>query len=347
MVLFYRENASVRQVATALDLSEDAVRQRLSRGRAMLRTQVTAWVEKSLRKTGPGKAFTLGVLVLLPAAGTEVGAATLAAAGTTSTSAKASSLLGASGAVAGPLAGVLGGVIGARASYRAAQSDAERKFVLKFIWLISGGVLLFGAVFFSVLFYGKQIAGQHPILFASIIAAVVIAYMTALVVAIYKANERQRQIQIEQGTYNPAHDLPLQALPGRSLLLNLAAGVGGSLSWVLIATFQLRHWYFFSLTLIIGIATVAIALKLSLLNRSKSQRYAIFACAAMGVWTLALLDTLPEVLLAHIEKTGEWKNLIIIGVNLFIILLHGAILGSIWLRNRRAAFFYERRNQQS
>ena len=33
LILFYRENQSVAQVARALDLSEDAVKQRLSRGR--------------------------------------------------------------------------------------------------------------------------------------------------------------------------------------------------------------------------------------------------------------------------------------------------------------------------
>ena len=40
LVLFYREQQSVERVATALDLSVDTVKQRLSRGRAMVREQV-------------------------------------------------------------------------------------------------------------------------------------------------------------------------------------------------------------------------------------------------------------------------------------------------------------------
>src|SRR5262245_15378596 len=40
LVLFYREQQSVAEVAAALELSEDAVKQRLSRGRAMLRDRM-------------------------------------------------------------------------------------------------------------------------------------------------------------------------------------------------------------------------------------------------------------------------------------------------------------------
>src|SRR5262245_34431826 len=40
MVLFYRQGQSVAEVAQSLELSEDAVKQRLSRGRAMLREEL-------------------------------------------------------------------------------------------------------------------------------------------------------------------------------------------------------------------------------------------------------------------------------------------------------------------
>lgn len=66
LVLFYREHQSVENVATALDLSEDAVKQRLSRGRRLLHEEVVAFVEGALERTNPGKAFTLGVLAALP-----------------------------------------------------------------------------------------------------------------------------------------------------------------------------------------------------------------------------------------------------------------------------------------
>src|SRR5438045_1316017 len=67
LVLYYREHQSVQHVATALDLTEDAVKQRLSRGRKLLHEQVLAFVEGALERTNPGKAFTIGVLAALHA----------------------------------------------------------------------------------------------------------------------------------------------------------------------------------------------------------------------------------------------------------------------------------------
>src|SRR5450432_2167802 len=70
LVLFYREHQSIEAVAEKLELTEDAVKQRLSRGRKLLHEQVLAFVEGALEKTNPGKVFTLGVLAALPMAAT-------------------------------------------------------------------------------------------------------------------------------------------------------------------------------------------------------------------------------------------------------------------------------------
>src|SRR5437016_10743979 len=67
LVLFYREHQSVETVAAALDLSEDAVKQRLSRGRKLLHSEVLAFLEGALKQTSPGKAFTMGAIAALPA----------------------------------------------------------------------------------------------------------------------------------------------------------------------------------------------------------------------------------------------------------------------------------------
>ena len=66
LVLFYRQERSIRAIAEALDLSEDCVKQRLSRGRNMLRAEVARMVEETLEESQPGKAFTAGVIAALP-----------------------------------------------------------------------------------------------------------------------------------------------------------------------------------------------------------------------------------------------------------------------------------------
>lgn len=88
LVLFYREGESVERVAAALELSEDAVRQRLSRGRKLLHEQVLALVEGTLRQTAPGETFTLGVMAALPLLATTAKAASASAAAKGSSAAK-------------------------------------------------------------------------------------------------------------------------------------------------------------------------------------------------------------------------------------------------------------------
>ena len=62
LILFYRQHRSIEHVAVALDLSEDVVRQRLSRGRKLLHEQVLAFVESTLTRTNPGPTFASGAV---------------------------------------------------------------------------------------------------------------------------------------------------------------------------------------------------------------------------------------------------------------------------------------------
>jgi RNA polymerase sigma factor (sigma-70 family) len=62
LVLYYRQQQSVKQVALSLDLSEDVVKQRLQRGRKMIKEQLSSIVEETLSATGPKKAFTTAVI---------------------------------------------------------------------------------------------------------------------------------------------------------------------------------------------------------------------------------------------------------------------------------------------
>src|SRR5258708_6425944 len=66
LVLFYRDQQSTHAVAEALDLTEETVRQRLARGRALLSEQIAAIVTEKLSRSGPGPAFTRAVLAAVP-----------------------------------------------------------------------------------------------------------------------------------------------------------------------------------------------------------------------------------------------------------------------------------------
>ncbi|TPV53689.1 sigma-70 family RNA polymerase sigma factor [Aestuariibacter sp. GS-14] len=65
LVLFYREQQSVETVAAELDLSTDTVKQRLSRGRNLLKQAMSDVVEEALQHSKPGAAFTVSVMTLI------------------------------------------------------------------------------------------------------------------------------------------------------------------------------------------------------------------------------------------------------------------------------------------
>src|SRR5215831_3096603 len=146
LILFYREGESVERVALELELSEDAVKQRLSRGRKLLAEEVTAFVEGALKLSAPGKAFTLGVLAALPLMTTSAKAAAIVAtAAKGSAAAKTAGFASLFSAIGSPLLILLGTYFGYKLERDTATSALGREFAKKFYRLIAvlmGGFFL-------------------------------------------------------------------------------------------------------------------------------------------------------------------------------------------------------------
>ncbi len=62
LVLFYGCDQSIREVASALGISEGNAKQRLSRGRLQLEKRVQSLVERTLKRSAPGAALTAAIL---------------------------------------------------------------------------------------------------------------------------------------------------------------------------------------------------------------------------------------------------------------------------------------------
>jgi RNA polymerase sigma factor (sigma-70 family) len=123
LVLFYREHRSIGQVAVDLELSEDAVKQRLTRGRRLLQQEIRAFVEGALEKTAPGQRFSSVVLAALPMG---AGSAATGSAGLAGKSVAAGkwSLLG---TWMMPLVGIVSGLAAHWYIFRAAPTARERR----------------------------------------------------------------------------------------------------------------------------------------------------------------------------------------------------------------------------
>lgn len=165
MILFYREGCSVERVAEALELSEDAAKQRLSRGRKLLQEQVALFVAGALRQSTPGRAFTLAVLSALPLARSSAAAATLGATAVKGgAAAKGLGLLGIFSMLIGPIAGCFTAWASVRASFDNVQSERERGFVRRLTLILFAlmAAVLVGSVRFDA--QAGSMWDSHPLL---------------------------------------------------------------------------------------------------------------------------------------------------------------------------------------
>ena len=169
VILYYREGQSARQVATLLGMTEDAVKQRLSRSRARIRESFV----RQVTDTAPSAAFTAGVLTAIslvaPAA---AGAATISAG-----KAAASGKIFGIGVLSGPLAGATSGLIsgGAAVVFRAnrllrvARDDEERRGVIR--WSVA--TMLTMIAFMTVVIF---LPTPLPVTLAYLVMAIVFVW---------------------------------------------------------------------------------------------------------------------------------------------------------------------------
>jgi RNA polymerase sigma factor (sigma-70 family) len=177
LVLFYREHQSVEHVAQALELSEDTVHQRLSRGRKLLHEQVLAFVEGALERTNPGKVFTLGVLAALPALTISAKAATIGVtAAKGGATAKAASAMGLFGAIFMPLLVIFGNYSSYRMSMDEAQTAEERGHIKSLFRNSLVCTLIISAVLSVPLYWTCRNQQDSTLFWATLTTGVIVIY---------------------------------------------------------------------------------------------------------------------------------------------------------------------------
>jgi len=157
LVLFYREHGSIEHVAGQLDLTEDAVKQRLARGRRLLKEQVLALVEGALARSTPGRVFTVGVLAALPSLAPPAQAAV--AVGTAAAATKGASGLVKFALFATVLASISGfitTVLTFRTNLDQARTARERRAVV-----VTTAVLLGSFIAFLLFVFGLRVAAMR------------------------------------------------------------------------------------------------------------------------------------------------------------------------------------------
>jgi RNA polymerase sigma factor (sigma-70 family) len=285
MVLFYRQKQSIEQVASDLGLSEDVVKQRLSRGRKMLKAEIATVVEDVLGRTRPGKVFTVAVVAALPALTAQTASAAAAGAAVKGAPvAKAAFLSGLSGAVLGPLVGLLGGIFGMWMNIKNTKSARERRFMVTMSIACWTALVLLIAI---------------PLVLA--VASVIpkwvcwpffALFFVLLVPSMVWGNARQRQIQIEEGTYVKPEYLPIK-LTKSNVYGVFGGSIFGSVCWIFAMAFLTRDWLIALSVLIFAIILFAVSTKMCLLA---SDKY----------WRIVIADMMFIVLLTFVTVNLRW-----------------------------------------
>ncbi len=196
LVLFYRGGRSVREAAEALGLSEDAVKQRLSRGRAMLREAVRGKVESALVRSRPGAAFTIAVLAAIPATVSTAHAAGVGLAMAKGATAISWPLL--AGPLFGGLAGAFGGWFGMKCSLDRAESARERRFIRRVAAVSIGSALGMTLGLLALIFWGRRLLAANPALWIALMAGLVIGYVGVCFATGAFSARRQLRIRAEE-----------------------------------------------------------------------------------------------------------------------------------------------------
>lgn len=203
LVLYYREHRSIEHVAVALDLTEDAVKQRLARGRKVLQEQVLAFVEGALERSTPGKLFTIGVLAALPAwvAPTPAQAAMVGAGGFAAKGGTLAKVTAFAGIIAA-CGGVISAILTLRSNLDQSRTPRERRAVVKITIAYFFGALGFIGVLW-LLRAGSWRWWEQRAMFAGLTQLLVIGFMVVWPVSLLRVMRAMRVLRSSERRTHP------------------------------------------------------------------------------------------------------------------------------------------------
>jgi RNA polymerase sigma factor (sigma-70 family) len=337
LVLYYRQGHSTTDVAAAMETTEAAVRQRLSRGREMLRENLAQLLEKNLSRTAPGEAFTAAVVAALPA----IVPATIKA-GALGGVMKGSAAVGGAGVltylslVLAPIMGLTGGIVGAWTSLRDAKTKRQKKFLISFmvrgaLIIVAGTALLFRIQ--SLAQYFKLSGKEYIVMFTAVFAA----YWSIMIVFMSRGTRSYKTIRAEEGFESLPP--PLRAIAPKFLLLGIIGITAGSLSWMIGMAGEARD----NRSVAILVTTMVLMIVCAywrLLGRDavERQKFALLYAAGLGAIYFVMLNWRMHLWIAvqeHVPIAQVRQRIPYWTINLLLIVIWTAIMASMTATMRR------------
>lgn len=198
LILFYREQQSIERVAEELDLSPDTAKQRLSRGRKLLKAAMSTFVEESLTRSKPGVAFTAAVLTAIgsvapPAKAAAYGAG-VAKAGSFFTYSALLTLLA-------TFSGLISTFLGLQAGLAQTRTTNERKLVIKIV-----SVFIAWALIYVIGMLGLRqlaIVSDHTLIYTVLSQLLVAAFVVAYMRLVSQMVKAMKTLRVKERLFNP------------------------------------------------------------------------------------------------------------------------------------------------
>ncbi len=199
LILFYREQQSVERVAVELDLTQDTVKQRLSRGRKLLKTAMSSFVEEGLKSSKPGVAFTAVVMTAISSIAPPAKAAVLETG-----AAKTGSLfkLGTVLTFLAVCSGLISSYFGLKASLAQSRTKRERRLTIKVVTLF----MSFAAVYVAGMLVLKQFAisnNANAGSYAFVSQLLVLAYVLSYFMLVSRMFTTLRNLRAQERIFEP------------------------------------------------------------------------------------------------------------------------------------------------
>ncbi|EAR11462.1 RNA polymerase sigma factor [Reinekea blandensis] len=210
LVLYYRQQQSIEKVANELDLTTDTVKQRLSRGRKLLKEAMFDFVEDGLTRSTPSLVFTVSVMSAISTLAPPAKAATMATGAV-----KGSSMIKLStlASVLAVFSGLASSFFGLRAALDQSRTQRERRLAVKIVFgfLALAGVYVSGVFILRYLALNSIEASFVLSLFAHALA---LGYLVAniwLVDFMFKATRtlRAHERLFSPDAFHDEHDSPM------------------------------------------------------------------------------------------------------------------------------------------
>lgn len=323
LILYYREQKSVAKIASQMEISEQAVKQRLHRARGLLKRELENHVESLLEATRPAAAFSNGIMAALPLTGSALpGGATMAAA--TTKGGSLFSTVGIGGVVGslGSLLGIVGGWWGVRKAVQQATSPEEESLLWGFFWK----VVLLGLMFATLMVLSGTQANATLQIGLSI--ALVPIYTIVLIVLIKQHGKKLKRLHDKFGAPEFPPASTLGPLSDRGFKINTLLAVLGSWIWMVLLALLQKSWWFAGVICIVGLANAFCAAQHSIAARTPAARMRfqsrmVLWLVVLELFVLNLWNVVEGVRYAPNSTVYPiWIfNLTLIGMGVFLIFI--------------------------